>query len=310
MRLDVLAPAEVEWRPGQHFFLRVPRLEGLGNHPFTIASAFKGSRGATEKGYRESAQPVSFYIRSHAGFTKKLAAYGHNHPKASPSAWLEGPYGGIPYAVENTFDRIILVAGGGGVTACLPWLEHLAMKRAARLEMRTMAVRFIWAVRRVEHLGWAGESVSGAENAVGDDSGFWKTLFYVTGDTNSSARCQEDVEVGRVGAVSQSGVSGPKAYDGVSERDVAKAGSSYRIGRPRMVDVVPTLVAEAGRTLVIGKTALLGVVYYKACVLTGRIGCGPESLKTDLSNVCAQLQIRVLRGEVESVALHNETFGW
>ena len=39
-------------------------------------------------------------------------------------------------------------------------------------------------------------------------------------------------------------------------------------------------------------------------------GCGPESLKIDVSNTCAQLQMRVLQGECESIALHSETFGW
>ena len=40
------------------------------------------------------------------------------------------------------------------------------------------------------------------------------------------------------------------------------------------------------------------------------IVCGPESLKIDASNACASAQRKVLKGEVEEVALHTETFGW
>ncbi|KZF19808.1 hypothetical protein L228DRAFT_223655 [Xylona heveae TC161] len=39
-------------------------------------------------------------------------------------------------------------------------------------------------------------------------------------------------------------------------------------------------------------------------------GCGPESLKIDLSNATAKAQSRVLRGKADKISLHTETFGW
>jgi len=157
-RLDVVpAPRGMKWRPGQHCFLRFTGLEILGNHPFTIASAFiNDGRAAGKEG---DTQSLTFYVRSHAGLTRKLAAYGRLTPEATSRAWVEGPYGGIPYAVENVFNCMILVSGGGGVTACLPRLEHLVHKRANGQDMRTRAVKFMWVVRYVEHLSWIEESL-------------------------------------------------------------------------------------------------------------------------------------------------------
>jgi hypothetical protein len=59
--------------------------------------------------------------------------------------------------------------------------------------------------------------------------------------------------------------------------------------RPAMDQVLSGLVG-GGRTIV--------------------LGCGPESLKIDLSNAVAGLQRRVLKGEAQEVRLHTETFGW
>jgi hypothetical protein len=44
----------------------------------------------------------------------------------------------------------------------------------------------------------------------------------------------------------------------------------------------------------------------------GRIACGPVGLMADISNVAAQCQMGILRGEgqVTEIALHTEVFGW
>jgi hypothetical protein len=40
------------------------------------------------------------------------------------------------------------------------------------------------------------------------------------------------------------------------------------------------------------------------------LGCGPGSMKIDISNAVASAQIKVLRAEVKEIALHTETFGF
>ncbi|MGI4812917.1 MAG: ferric reductase-like transmembrane domain-containing protein, partial [Janthinobacterium lividum] len=62
-RVEVLAPENFTWTPGQHCFLRLPSLSPFDNHPFTIASAPPppSSNSASPKS-------LTFLIRSHAGF--------------------------------------------------------------------------------------------------------------------------------------------------------------------------------------------------------------------------------------------------
>ena len=131
------------------------------------------------------------------GFTRKLAARARNNPEISSLAcWLEGPYGGIPHALEKKCNDVILVAGGGGVIACLPWIERLAIRRAAGVEKRTIAVKFVWIVRRREHSSWVSESGEEVRNAMSDVGGFVRSLFYVTSGIDHTENSQEDIEAG------------------------------------------------------------------------------------------------------------------
>ena len=289
--LKIWAPPEVTWKPGQHFFLRVPGVEILGNHPFTIANACQdiSRRGEyPEKIQTSKERLVKLYIRSHKGFTKKLAARAQSELNTvGMGCWLEGPYGGIPYAVENMVDRIVLVAGGGGVTACLPLLEHLTRKAAAGLEMRTTSVRFVWIVRRPEHLGWADGSVEEAKHVIDQEDGFLETIFYVTGDTTGHEVLQSDLEIGSRGAVSPQEAA-EKAHDGINERDVARIGARFKLGRPRIADIIPSLIAEAGRTLIVGKTLSL-LQLFPSIPKPQSQPDSVEELLPDLQNMCSDL---------------------
>lgn len=268
-RLDILTPKSLTWSPGQHFFVRVPGLELLGNHPFTSASAFKSAYSIREKSRGSDPQKVTLYLRTHAGFTKALAAHAQSHWKAPSIAILEGPYGGILYMIENTFDRIVLVAGGGGVTACLPWMEHLAMKRAAGIRMRVASVKFVWAVRRVEHLKWIEESMEEVHKVMGEDLNFIEKFFHVTKDADYfSKSSQIDLEKGNHNTLSRPVPSGIKNLEDENGRGVIEEGSSYKTGRPRMMEVVASLVVEAGRTMVIGQFASINVIREGASRLT------------------------------------------
>ena len=180
-RLSVwLVPEGFTWRPGQHCFLRFPGLEAWGNHPFTIASADLDSRSVSNKSCGNHASTLTFYIRTHRGFTRKLAAYATRFPEASSEVWVEGPYGGLSYRVENVYDSVVLVAGGGGVTACLPWVEHLVSMRKCREEMRVRSVSLVWIVREAAHLSWVAERLHELEDVVGGGGEFLEVRLFVT----------------------------------------------------------------------------------------------------------------------------------
>lgn len=60
---------------------------------------------------------ITFFIRKSRGFTKKLTA-GTNI-----LALLDGPYPGNPSTAILQCDRVLLICGGVGITAILPWID-------------------------------------------------------------------------------------------------------------------------------------------------------------------------------------------
>lgn len=213
-----------------------------------------------------------FYIRPQRGLTAKIAS-----SIKTLSATVDGPYGTVLRPrPEISYHTVIPVAGGGGFAGMLPHLQHLS-RCIASGQSSIKKVEFIWVLRRKESLTWCDaelkECASLAPGSINLD-------IWITGETEKSSVSQishgKDIE-------SDAASSG-------SERGCKDLLSSAHVGqRPVMNEVIPKAIKN-GRVLV--------------------LGCGPESLKIDLSNAVAALQARVLNGEVKKVRLHTEAFGW
>ncbi|KAL9038895.1 MAG: hypothetical protein Q9214_005098, partial [Letrouitia sp. 1 TL-2023] len=185
IRLEVFVPKTLTWNPGQHCFLRIPSLSLLDNHPFTIASS---STAAGESGKFEGGNLMVFLIRPHKGFTMRLSRYSHANVDVSFGLFVDGPYGGLPRRIENAFDSVILVAGGGGITASVSWLEQLVR----RMKSHTVAVRKIklaWAVRKNAHLLWVEEELKNVLDLAPKES--LSLDFYVTDENEASLRAEK-----------------------------------------------------------------------------------------------------------------------
>ena len=63
---------------------------------------------------------LSFFVRSHEGFTRKLPCYTSSNFDESMQSRVDGPYGGVGRRIENEYDTMILIAGGSGIMSCLP----------------------------------------------------------------------------------------------------------------------------------------------------------------------------------------------
>lgn len=278
-RLEVFVPKTLTWKPGQHCFLRIPSLSLLDNHPFTIASS---STTAGENGKFEGGNLMVFLIRPHKGFTRRLSKFSHANVDVSFRMFVDGPYGGLPRRIENTFDGVILVAGGGGITASISWLEHLVRK----LKSHTVAVqkiKLVWAVRKSAHLLWVEEEMKNVLDLAPKES--LSMDFYVTDESESSVKAEKQ-----------------EAQGG----DAKHAICSVRDGSPpRTVDLpeIATITMVRPNLSHVMDESLSAP---RTCVL----GCGPESMKIDLSNAVARAQVRVIKGELREVALYTETFGW
>ena len=312
LRLSVRT--SMHWSPGQHAFLRFPKLALLDNHPFTIASVPKKHREKISSADEQN--ELVFLVRPYGGVTKRLLKHVEKHSPCRSNAkessisetqleikgeenlqvLIDGPYGGLEQhrAMHRLYDHIILVAGGGGISAMLPWLSSLSRRIAALDEpCRVQRVDLIWCVRHASAQQWIEaelrECLEVAGAAIHVD-------IYVTNDgpdiTLSSGSASEDIT---------SDDEKPRAEDTGTEtkadwkqsvhaaRSTKAQSSHFHTGRPHLPSLLPSIVSHR-RTMI--------------------MACGPESLKIDLSNTAAKLQSRVLNNEADEIVLHTETFGW
>jgi len=302
MRLDVLIPVDWTWSPGQHVFLRFPSIRVWDNHPFTIASiplrrGERGQDGGEKANVDGATGTMTFYLRAQSGFTRRLHALATRDPEGHISAIVDGPYGSSLRKLEFLCEDVVLVAGGGGVTAVLPWLLHLSRCMSddeggggGERMCVTRRVRVLWMVRKESSIRWAAEAFCAAmRQGVAVD-------VYVTGEGDAvvgdkvQSRTESDgvdrlsVEISP--AAPRGGGGGGAGMDSDSERGCL---TKHFGPRPHLWQIIPTLVGS-------GRTAV--------------VGCGPESLKIDLGNAVAGCQGMVLRGEAREVVLHTETFDW
>ncbi|TKY85291.1 hypothetical protein EX895_006371 [Sporisorium graminicola] len=130
---------------GDDIRITIPRLQWVGEHPFTVFSVGRDSDDAT-KGY------IDLLIKTEAGLTRKLA---HHADKANDvelasadgerskvAVMIEGPFG-IKPDVEQATD-LVLVAGGIAITFCWP-LFVAAVKAGATSRLKSC--KLIWIVR-------------------------------------------------------------------------------------------------------------------------------------------------------------------
>ena len=69
---------------------------------------------------------MSFFVRYLVGSTRKLSCYISNEIDGPMHSWIDGPYDGVDRSIENEYDTMILIAGGSGITSCLPWLQYIS----------------------------------------------------------------------------------------------------------------------------------------------------------------------------------------
>lgn len=301
--MEILVPRTWTWKPGQHVFLRFPNIGILDHHPFTIASVPSsqdvtyGRKHEDHRGDTDEINTLSFLIRAHAGFTRRLLRKITSTPDMQVSAIVDGPYGTAHRHLEKVYDNVILVAGGGGVTAILPWMLYLVSRIQGQDGCITRRVHIVWMVRRASAIRWTSSELQKALTSARNDS--LKIEVYVTDEGQEAPGPKMDVVAGVRTTPGASGKDldvelGEKSSQTDSDDIHANHEVDARIvkhfqGRPVLSKVVPKLL-ESGRIAV--------------------IGCGPESLKIDLSNAVAASQSRVLRGELAEVMLHTETFDW
>jgi predicted ferric reductase len=131
------------YKSGQYVYVYFPPFNFWESHPFTIASY--------ELSKPNNNQPtVTLLFRTHNGVTRKLQKHLEAGPK-DISCIVEGPYG--HYCPVDRYDKVLLLAGGVGITAVFPYLQYLSSVNINR-------VHFIWVVRDEDSMRWLSENIA------------------------------------------------------------------------------------------------------------------------------------------------------
>ncbi|KAF7321797.1 FAD-binding FR-type domain-containing protein [Mycena kentingensis (nom. inval.)] len=182
-------PRLVRWSPGQVMYISAPTVSGWKGwqaHPFSIANIdyepqqaeFEGeSEHSTQEGISkemslredspvdsntsadvEARKPkeLVFLIRVRRGFTQSLCDYASESANRELAVFLDGPYGAAA-AVEG-YRRVLLFAGGSGVSYTLPLLLDILRSSSASCER----VIFIWSVRDTDEIAAIADTVRAA----------------------------------------------------------------------------------------------------------------------------------------------------
>ncbi|PYI02299.1 hypothetical protein BO78DRAFT_377192 [Aspergillus sclerotiicarbonarius CBS 121057] len=136
------------WQPGSHILVSLPRLGLQLSHPATILSIPSSHDGE-----------LVLILKAHQGFTKKLitTARKPSDPEsaANPRSYLaliDGPYNSSAPDFTS-FDSVLLIAGGTGVTFTLSQLLHVA-HRSTHGTLPLRQVLFIWVIKERRQASW------------------------------------------------------------------------------------------------------------------------------------------------------------
>ena len=172
--IKVTIPTQVKWRPGQYIYLRMPGVSVFENHPFTIASLCSDDFPSA---YGEQYRDMVLVFRPFGGFTKKVLESALEHgPWHTYRAFLDGPYGGMRRSMDS-FDHVVMIAGGSGITAVVSQLLDL-IKRMRDGKAVTKTVQLVWALKRPETMEWFKEELRICREFAPPDA--VQCQFYIT----------------------------------------------------------------------------------------------------------------------------------
>ncbi|CAG8711133.1 11793_t:CDS:2 [Acaulospora colombiana] len=137
-------PTKMHWAPGTHVFVRFASIRPLESHPFTIYSIPSSDGQETNE--------MVLIIRPENGFTDVLAkAAEKSDPQDKFLVILDGPYGEVGFNALRSYEHVLLLAAGTGITFVAPILFDiiLAMKKK---EGPCLDVELTWVVKHTDDI--------------------------------------------------------------------------------------------------------------------------------------------------------------
>ncbi|WVF72580.1 hypothetical protein IAT40_007397 [Kwoniella sp. CBS 6097] len=146
IRLSISTSIRITPRPGDYYFLYTPlSLKPWENHPFTVASWEQNPSG--------NSTTLHFLVAPQTGATKRWRKKVLKRKDRTDNVriLLEGPYGHTN-PIEQ-FERVLLVAGGSGITSMLPYIYKLCHhdKNERFDNITTRFVTLVWIVKDTKY---------------------------------------------------------------------------------------------------------------------------------------------------------------
>ena len=294
--------------PGQHYYLyQLGNWRLYENHPFTLAywgdaptpatpvcgsrneegsSSPTGSashsnslRGSDTQGVVGDSRGAKlvFFVRPCDGWTRRLRDECVRSPDntTTPKILVEGPYG----TQEKlwVYGRVLLIAGGSGIAAILPYLlDHVQRRAVPDAKCRTQHISIVWADRSETYM----RTVAAGELAIVAGRSDTDVNLYVTRGKAKVVGSSDEKEVGGAGQKSSS----------ASESGVDEEQSAVMYGRPDLQSIIAKVAQETNEERL------------SAAVLV----CGPPVMA---DKVRASI-VEARREYNSSIDYFEESFGW
>ncbi|KAJ0421145.1 ferric reductase transmembrane component 4 precursor [Aspergillus carlsbadensis] len=256
-----------------HYYLYQPlTLKGWENHPFTL--------GAYVLPKSDERCKLIVYIRPYDGWTKRVRDRCLNgQASMPPHLLLEGPYGHT--APLHTFDTVLMVVGGTGIVAAVPYIiDHLS--RVAGGRTRTLRIKLVWSARSKEMY----TRVFCDELATLLHHEAISTTFHCTKGTAELPDTKSGTSNSSSDAVATPGSVMEKKGADVSGTEPV----SFVSGRPDVRGLVTVEAEEAKASC--GRLAVLT--------------CGPAQMADD----CRQTVYEIMKGGFKDIEYYEKAFGW
>lgn len=295
--LRVSIPADFQWSPGQHIFVRfvTPGLHSLTAHPFTICSL-------PVIAYGEGSSELVLYIQPRGGFTSRLARLAAKQPDARFRVLLDGPYGGVDAKTLAKSDKALIIAGGSGAGFTLPLIEDVIRRlyrihdsnceeKGAILQPRKTELQVTLATRDRSTQEWYHEAIDELLSRYPSSqcSNSINVSVYYTGSPSSPASSEID----------------PK-----TPLDIEKAPNS---STNNLQNSAPHSPSTTSKTNFESRPDLPSIIQHTTSANGTSVGiavCGPASMLQDVRNAAAAAQARFLKTGTgaKDVYLHTENF--
>lgn len=172
-----------QWKPGQHIFIRFLALSPFQSHPFTIASI-------------EEDGELILIIKQRGGLTKKLYdKVCDSHEPWVTRVIIDGPYGG-PSRDPGSFDTVVLIAGGVGVTYTLPLMKDLIRRMQNLNKLRCSDIIFVWSVPSMKNLMWLNEEIGKCANDAVDSLQVKLFVTKAVFDDDDEEKLPDNISIG------------------------------------------------------------------------------------------------------------------